>query len=280
MRPSRVKAKLQRGEPVLVTQLHLVDPSVFELTSMMGIDGIWMDLEHHGYSVETAAGLIRAVRVGTSDVVARPAKGEFMRMMRLLEQGVHGIMYPRCDGAAEAAEVVRWAKFAPLGQRGFDGAGPDMPYLAMPIDEYVAEANRQTFVVIQIESQEALREADAIAAVPGVDVLMLGPADFSILSGIPGQFDHPLVQEAKRTIARAAAKAGKSWGCPSGSVEQTRELLAAGARFICHQADIVMVKNGLEQIRRDFAPLGFTFEGPMPVKTDEGTFAWPSSRES
>jgi len=280
MRPSRIKAKLRRGEPVLVTQLHLVDPSVFELTSLMGFDGIWMDLEHHGYSVETAAGLIRAVRVGASDVVARPAKGEFMRMMRLLELGAQGIMYPRCDGAAEAAEVVRWAKFAPLGQRGFDGAGPDMPYLAMPIDEYVAEANRQTFVVIQIESQQALREAEAIAAVEGVDVLMLGPADFSILSGIPGQFDHPLVQEAKHAIARAAAKAGKSWGCPSGSVHETRELLAAGARFICHQADIVMVKNGLEQIRRDFAPLGFTFEGQLPVKTDGGTFAWPSSKTS
>jgi len=280
MRPSRIKAKLQRGEPVLVTQLHLTDPSVFELTSLMGIDGIWMDLEHHGYSVETAAGLIRAVRVGTSDVVARPAKGEFMRMMRLLEVGAQGIMYPRCDGPAEAAAVIRWAKFAPLGQRGFDGAGADMPYLSMPIDEYVAEANRQTFVVIQIESQQALEEAEAIAAVEGVDALMLGPADFSILSGFPGQFDHPRAQEAKKKIARAAAKAGKSWGCPSGSVEQTRELLAAGARFICHQADIVMVKNGLEQICRDFAPLGFTFDSRLAAKTEGGPFPWPSSKPS
>src|SRR5690349_18777398 len=119
MRNSRIKAKLARNEPALCTQLHFTDPSVFELTSLMGFDGIWMDLEHHGYSVETAGQLMRAARVGTSDIVARPAKGEFMRMARLLELGAQAIMYPRCDSAEEAAEVVKWAKFAPLGRRGF-----------------------------------------------------------------------------------------------------------------------------------------------------------------
>ena len=79
MRKSQVKAKLNRGEPVLIVTLHLTDPSIFELTSLMGFDGIWMDLEHHGYSLETAGNLMRAARVGTSDIVARPAKGESAR---------------------------------------------------------------------------------------------------------------------------------------------------------------------------------------------------------
>lgn len=260
MRPSRIKAKLARNEPVLVTQLHLTDPSVFEMTSLMGFDGIWMDMEHHGYSVETAAGLMRAARVGVSDIIARPAKGEFMRMQRMLEAGAHGIMYPRCDDAAEAALAVSWAKFAPLGRRGFDGAGADVPYLAMPMDRYVEEANRQTFMVVQIETAEALARADEIVAVEGVDALMLGPADFSILSGIPGQFGHERIEQAKKTIAAAARKAGKHWGCPSGGPDDTRRLLGMGARFICHMADIVMVKQGLDRIREEFAPLGFTFE--------------------
>ena len=84
----------------------------------MGFDGIWMDMEHHGYSVETATTLMRAARVGTADIMARPAKGEFMRMGRMLEAGAQGIMYPRCDDAAEARQVVTWSKFAPLGRRG------------------------------------------------------------------------------------------------------------------------------------------------------------------
>jgi len=260
MRPSRIKAKLRRGEPVLVTTLHLIDPSVFELTSLMGFDGIWMDMEHHTYSLQTASELMRAARVGVADIIARPAKGEFMRMQRMLEAGAHGIMYPRCDDAREAAEVVGWMKFAPQGRRGCDAANPDAPYLAMPLDRYVAEANRQTFLIIQIETPEALERADEIAAVEGVDVVMLGPGDFSILSGIPGQFDHPRIREAKQTIAEAARRAGKHWGCPAGSVEQVRELMEMGSRVVLYQADIVILKAGLEQVRRETSELGLTFD--------------------
>ncbi len=95
MRTSKIKGKLKRDEPVLLTTLHLTDPSVFELTGVMGFDGIWMDMEHHGYSVETATSLMRAARVGTTDIMVRPAKGEFRRMGRMLEAGAQGIMYPR-----------------------------------------------------------------------------------------------------------------------------------------------------------------------------------------
>lgn len=263
MRPSRTKAKLRRGEPVLVTTLHLTDPSLFELVSLMGFDCIWMDMEHHTYSLETAAGLMRAARVGVADIVARPAKGEFMRMQRMLEAGAQGIMYPRCDSAEEAAQAVHWAKFAPQGARGVDAANPDNPYLAMPLEEYLPAANRETFVVIQIEQQHALEEVDKIAAVEGVDVVFLGPGDFSILSGVPGQFDHPIIQDAMQRIADAAAKAGKHWGCPAFSVEHTQKLLDMGARFLAYSADIVMIKNGLEQTRREFAPLGFTFDDQL-----------------
>jgi len=260
MRTSRTKAKLQRNEAVLAVTLHLTDPSLFELVSLMGFDCIWMDMEHHTYSLETAAHLMRAARVGAADIMARPAKGEFMRMGRMLEAGAQGIMYPRCSDAAEAAEVVRWAKFAPEGTRGVDAANADNPYLTMPVARYIAEANRETFVVIQIEDAGALEQADEIAAVDGVDVLFLGPGDFSILSGIPAQFDHELIQQAVETVARAAEKAGKHWGCPAFSVEHTRKLLDMGARFVAHQADILFVKAGMEQVRRDFKPLGFTFD--------------------
>jgi 4-hydroxy-2-oxoheptanedioate aldolase len=263
MRPSKVKAKLKRNEPVLLTTLHFTDPSLFELTSLLGFDGIWMDLEHHGYSVETAMTLMRAARVGTADILARPAKGEFMRLGRMLEAGAQGIMYPRCENAAEAREVVTWSKFAPLGKRGFDSGNPDVPYCTMPMDQYIRTANEQTFLVIQIEDQNAVANARAIAEVEGVDVLFFGPADFTVLGGIPGQFDHPMVLEAMRTIADSAQRAGKHWGMPCGSPEQARKLMDMGARFFAHGADIIFVKTGLEEIRRRFGPLGFTFDSRL-----------------
>jgi 4-hydroxy-2-oxoheptanedioate aldolase len=263
MRPSKIKAKLKRNEPVLLTTLHLTDPSIYELVGLMGFDGIWMDLEHHGYSVETAMTLMRAARVGSTDVMVRPAKGEFMRLGRILEAGAQGIMYPRCEDAAEATQVVTWAKFAPQGKRGYDSANPDNPYCTLPMEQYIQAANEQTFLVIQIEDQHALDDALAIAATEGVDVLFFGPADFTVLGGIPGQFDHPRVQQAMRTIADAARQAGKHWGMPCWSLEHARQLLDMGARFIPFGADIIMVKTGLEDIQRRFRPLGFTFDSRL-----------------
>ena len=263
MRTSKIKAKLKRNQPVLVTTLHFTDPSAYELASLMGFDGLWMDLEHHGYSVETAGALMRAARVGSADIMARCAKGEFMRLGRLLEAGATGIMYPRCKNAAEAREVVKWSKFAPLGRRGFDGGNPDMPYCTMPMADYIREANEQTFVVIQIEDQESLAHVDDIAAVEGVDVIFLGPADFTVISGIPGQFEHPLVNDAMRRIHEATKKHGKHWGMPSGSIERTKQLLDLGAKFIAHGADIIFVKQGLEAMQRNFGSLGFTFDNRL-----------------
>jgi 4-hydroxy-2-oxoheptanedioate aldolase len=263
MRTSRVKAKLKRGEPVLVTTLHFNEPAVYEMISLMGFDAIWLDLEHHNHSVESAGNLMRAARVGSSDLIVRPAKGEFMRMGRILECGAQGIMYPRCDDAREAQQVIRWSKFAPLGTRGIDWANPDVPYMSLPITDYLGLANRETFVVIQIESREALEHADAIAAVEGVDVLMLGPGDFSILAGVPCQYDHELVQNAWKRLGAAAAKHGKHWGGPAFSPQHARQLLDLGARFICHSADVVLLKAAFEKLQDDFAPLGFSFDNRL-----------------
>ncbi|HBL44768.1 aldolase/citrate lyase family protein [Gimesia sp.] len=268
MRASRIKHKLSQDEPVLITQLHLLDASLFELTSLMGFDGIWMDMEHHTYSLETATQLMRAARIGASDILARPANGEYMRIGRMLEAGAQGIMYPRCSNAAEAAEVVKWAKFAPLGKRGFDGSGADMPYCTMPVADYVQQANENTFITIQLEEQSAVDQAEEIAAVPGVDALMLGPADFSILQGFPGQFNHPQMQTAIQTIATAAANQGKHWGMPTFNLEHAQQLLQQGARMLYHMADIIFVKNGLEQMQQQFSQIGFSFDNRL---TDSAT---------
>lgn len=239
------------------------------MASLMGFDGIWMDLEHHHYSVETAANLMRAARVGAADIIARPAKGEFMRMDRLLEAGAQGIMYPRCESAEEAAEVVRWAKFAPLGERGVDGANADAPYCSVPMKQYLRRANEETLVIIQIESPKAVEAVDAIAKVPGVDILMLGPGDLSVLSGIPCQFDHPIIKDAIDRVAAAAKSSGIYWGTVSGTPEHSKMLMDKGAKFICHGADILILKRGLEQIQAQYGPLGFTFDNRLAAMSAE-----------
>ena len=251
MRKSRVLQKVRSGEAAVGCALHLTDPSIHEMASLMGFDAIWMDMEHHFYTVETAANLMRAARVGNADIVARPAKGEFMRMGRMLEAGASGIMYPRCDSPDEAREVVKWAKYAPLGKRGFDGSNPDAPYCMTPMAHYLREANEQTFLIIQLEEPHAVEQAEAILAVPGVDMLMLGPGDFSVLTGIPGEFSHPTVTAALEAVARAAKNTGKNWAATSGTVDAAKRFVDMGARLVFNGCDIVFVKNGLEAVRAE-----------------------------
>ncbi|GAB2770271.1 2-keto-3-deoxy-L-rhamnonate aldolase [Rhabdobacter roseus] len=259
MRTSKALAKWRAGVPVLGVTLHFNDPSVYELTSLLGFDLIWMDLEHHAHSLETAGNLMRAARVGTSDILARPAKGEFTRTARLLEAGAQGILYPRCTSADEAAELVRHAKFAPLGQRGLDGAGPDMPYGLLNLKEYLAAANRETYLIVQIEDAEGLANAEAIARVEGVDMLFFGPGDYSVEMGFPGQFDDPRYQEALDEVARAARAAGKWWGTPCFSTAHAQQLLDQGAMLITRSSDITLVRLAFQQIQKDFTALGLGF---------------------
>ena len=260
MRSSRIRKRLQNDQPALITTLHFMDASLYEMTSLMGFDGIWIDLEHHSHSLETAAQMMRAARVGSSDIVARPAKGEFMRLARVLEIGASAIMYPQCDDADEAAQLVRAAKFPPQGRRGCDWGGADTPYMMMPMPEYLEKANQETLLIAQIESPEALENVEAIAQVPGIDILFLGPGDYSIRLGIPGQSQHPEIRAAADRIAKAAAQAGIHWGLPVGSPEEAQDAIDRGARFICHQADLNLMKQALESIQTRFKPLGFSFE--------------------
>ena len=98
----------------------------------------------------------------------------------------------------------RWAKIAPFGTRGADGTDADMPFLLMSLHKYVQIANERTFIVLQVEHQNSVDQAEALLAIEEVNFVMLGPEDFPILSGFPGDLNHPKVQAAIDTIADAA----------------------------------------------------------------------------
>ncbi len=248
MRPSKVRQRWDEGRPALCTTAHLTDPSVAELVSSLGFDCIWIDLEHHGTSVETASHMMRAARTGQADVMARPGKGEYMRMGRLLEVGAQGILYPRCESAEEAAEVARWARFAPAGERGFDGCNPDNRYGESPPADYIAAANAQTWLAVQIESPAAVERAGAIAAVEGVDLLFFGPADYSILDGRPGEMAGEATRATAERVCEAARAAGKQFGTLCFDLEHARRFIDMGAGLICLGSDITLLRRGLTKM--------------------------------
>jgi len=259
MRTSTVRAKWKMSQPVLAIALYLRDPLVAEMVSMLGFDCLWLDMEHHPRSVETLDTMMRAARVGVADILARPAKGELMRMGRMLEGGAMGVMYPRCDGPEEAEAVVNAMKFPPMGQRGLDGAGPDSDFYSHKLSDYLAHANRETFLMIQVEDAAALDQVEKTAAVKGVDGIFFGPGDFSVSAGVPGEVDHPTVRDAIRRVARAAKAAGKRWGMPAIDPAHAKEFLELGASMLAYGTDTMVLKAAYENMQREFAPIGFSF---------------------
>ena len=236
--------------------LHLADPALAEMVAMLPfIDCLWLDFEHGPLSMETGGDMMRVARLAGCDVLARPAKGEFMHMGRMLEQGADGIMYPRCESPEEACELVRWAKFAPLGERGFAGDNADAGYGTSDVAAYVEAANRETFLCPMIESPMALRRARAIAEVEGVDMLFFGPGDFSVLSGIRGPLDHPAVMDACEEACAAALAAGKRFGSLALTVEQGRRLLDMGASFLVCYSDMRALTLSFQELHTQLAAL-------------------------
>ncbi len=252
MRQSKVKQKWKEGAVALGTLVKSIDPVHTEVLSQVGFDFLWYDLEHSDKSVETFSNLCRASRIGNVDILARPARWETMRMGRLLETGAQGIMYPRCETAEEAKEVVRWSKFHPLGERGFDGGSADNGYGSYPAGDYTATANRETWVTIQIESPAALPNVCEIANVEGVDCLFFGPGDFSQLSGRAGDVMGEETLLAAKQVAEGALASGKVFGTLVFDLDHAKRMQDIGAQLLVYSADIVLYRNAYQTLLEEF----------------------------
>ena len=201
--------------------------------------------------------MTRAARVGDMDVMARPAKGEFMRMARLIEAGASVIMYPRCESAEEAGQIVRHTKFPPLGERGF--SPPRTTRTASRHGRLSREANEQTVLLAQVESPNAVHQAQAMAEVEGIDMLFFGPGDFSVMSGVPGQFDSQMVCHAMAETAAATQAAGKRFGTLVTNTDQASRALDLGATLLTYGGDLHFVREALLKVQKQFGALGFRF---------------------
>ena len=191
--------------------VHPVSIQMFGLAG--GYDGFWLDAEHAGISTEqiTMAALVgRACGMGS---FVRMPVTSYAAVTQALESGADGVMAAQVASAAEAEKFLTWAKFAPRGMRGLNTQGADAHFTHKSQAEFARDANRDHFVAIQIETLGALEDVDAIAAIDGVDLLFVGPADLSQSLGVLGQADHEKVWDAIDRVAaacRATAKPGAS----------------------------------------------------------------------
>jgi len=238
MTKSRVLKKLRAGECVKIAGIsRLPDPWLAEVVGRIGYDVIWYDLEHREFPYDTILPMSLACRYTNMDLMVRIRKHGYDSVMRALEFGANGIMVPHCRSVEEARQYAEWMRFPPRGKRGLDGAGADADWALADTMEHIRNANEETFLVLQIEDKEAVECVDEIAAVDGVDILFVGPGDLSLSYGVPLQFDHPLLVEARRKVADAARKHGKWWGTTTANPAKAQNIVDLGGRFITAGGD-------------------------------------------
>jgi 2-keto-3-deoxy-L-rhamnonate aldolase RhmA len=229
------KEKLARGELVLclgLRQARTVDIAMIAMQA--GFDCVYVDMEHSSISLETTSIICAGCHgLGITPLV-RPPSHAADWISRSLDGGAHGLIVPHVSNAKQAQAIVSAARFPPLGQRSVMGPTPALAYKPLPLGETNKTLNSQTLVIVMIETPEGVERADEIAAVEGIDMLLIGSNDLCTELGIPGELKHPKLRAAYEAVAKACKQRGKTLGVGGirGDAELVGELLRLGARFV------------------------------------------------
>jgi len=229
-------------------------PAYIRYVAHYRFDGIWLDLEHRAMDDREIQALLAFSHLYDVDMMIRPPTLEKTRLYRYLEDGAAGLMIPHVSTAEKARQLVQAVKFPPLGDRGIDGAGLDANFSLPDPVEYTAKANRETFLIVQIETPEAVNHVEEILSVEGIDGIFMGPADLNLR--LKTSTDSPFtLDEARQRIADACRQRGKAWGQPAGTAEVLKSLIEQGAQLLPHGGEFGAVMKDLQIGAQDFDDL-------------------------
>lgn len=251
MRKSKVLAKLRSGGFVRMASLGHFLPFYIRYAAHNNYDGIWFDLEHRAMDAREVQAVLAMCHQHDIDCMVRPPTLERTRLYRYLEDGATGFMVPFMSSPETAAHLVNCVKFPPMGNRGIDGAGLDGDFgIDVWHDDttYYEDANSETFILGQVETLEALKNIDAIAATEGIDVLFIGPADLTHRLNT-SDTDWTL-DDAIQIVSDAAQKHNKAWGITAGSPDQIAHYRSLGAQVVPWGSDFSLM-NVLASCSKD-----------------------------
>jgi 2-keto-3-deoxy-L-rhamnonate aldolase RhmA len=235
------KDRLAKGGLVLcmgLRQARTVDIAM--VAAQAGFDSVYLDMQHSPLSLETVSAICAGCHgLPLTPLVRVPAHGADW-ISRVLDGGAQGVIVPDVSTAAQAAAVAGAARFPPLGNRSVMGATPALAYRGASLKDTIEILNRDTLSIVMIETARGVEEADAIAAVAGIDMLLIGSNDLCAALGIPGELRHPKLRQAYETVSAACRQHGKALGVGGirGDLELQRDLIALGARFIIAGSDV------------------------------------------
>lgn len=244
---NRLKKELYEGRPCFGTLICNNSPDIVEICGLAGFDFVILDIEHGYMSPETTVNLIRAAQITGMTPITRVTENSETIILRSLDVGAHGVQVPQINDAASAQLAVQRAKYHPQGMRGV--AFPrSADYGLVPIFDYFRRENEETMVVVHCENVIGLRNLEEIAAVPGVDVIFLGPFDLSQSMGIPGQVGSPQIQEAANRVVKVCEQYGKIPGIYCNTADEARKRAREGFKYIPIGMDSTLISEAFKRV--------------------------------
>ncbi|MEN3337878.1 MAG: hypothetical protein V7647_1554 [Acidobacteriota bacterium] len=241
---SLVRQRLRGSQPVFGCTITTSSLDVAVRAATAGFHFLWLELEHSPLSLESVRNVVLATRDLPAVPIARVPVTEGWTAKRVLDAGVHGVVFPFVSTPALAQAAAAACRYPPAGRRG---SGASLAAASWPeADTYPDSADRNVLVVAIIEEESALAHADEIAATPGVDVVFAGTGDLSFSLGLRGDQRHPLVQESAALILAAARRHRKVAGRPAGSFEDTQRYIEQGFLFFQGPSDVALFETGAQ----------------------------------
>jgi 2-keto-3-deoxy-L-rhamnonate aldolase RhmA len=236
MNPFRQMFDQTGGQAPLGTWIMSASPLLTEASGHAGFDWAVLDMEHTPMDLSTLVSMLQATLGTTMVPIVRVPSNDPVTVKRVLDAGAVTVLFPFVQDADEAARAVASTRYPPEGVRGMAGMSRASKFGTTP--NYMTTANAGQAVIVQIETPQAMDQLEAIAAVPGVDALFIGPGDLAGTMGLPGQIGHPSVVASMERAAERAHAVGMRIGTVMGTVEQVQHFRAAGYDFVGLASDL------------------------------------------
>ncbi len=248
-RPSlRQRLRESATKPLHGFFFPLSAPALVEMIGHAGFDFVILDMEHGPAGYDMLEHLMRAATASGLETIVRVPNGEPWEILRALDAGAGGIMVPHVTSGAMAREIAASCRFPPAGRRGVATLSRAARYGIGDRKEYLTGIGDRIAVLPMIEDREALPEAAAIAAVPGVDAVFVGPNDLAASLGHLGEPGHPEVREAMRDVALRARATSTPLASTASSPTEARERIADGYPILCYHI-VPVITGGLKALR-------------------------------
>ncbi|WP_059415381.1 4-hydroxy-2-oxoheptanedioate aldolase [Cupriavidus basilensis] len=245
------KRRLRAGETLIGIWAGLASPYSVEICAASGMDWVLIDGEHAPNDVRSILGQLQAVASHRAAPVVRPPSGEAWMIKQYLDIGAQTLLVPMVDTAQQARALVAATRYPPLGVRGVGAALARASWFGRRGD-YIASADEQICLLVQVETSTALEHLVDIARTDGVDGVFIGPADLAASLGHPGNPSHPAVQQAIEGAIASIAAAGKAPGILTSDPALARRYLELGARFVAVGTDVTLLARGIDSLAGHF----------------------------